>query len=566
MKKLSIAKTLRKLKSCESGAVAPLVGFCAIMLVGAVAVAVDVGRGQVAQSKLQAALDSAGLAAGAVVSQTVDETALKAEARKYLDANFAGYTVDATIDADADGFVLDMSEDEKTITLSARATLPTTFMRIFGHDTMEVAARTEITREMTGLEIALVLDVTGSMCIPDCTKRDVMKEGAKSLVAKMFTEGGDSDDLWIGIVPFSQSVNIGIDEDEDGNLDHTDWLSDYAARMTYDNCVGPSSHANWTHTHVTGEAVPDYCPSSGPNVSTRTKAHTLVNDWMTAPDPVAPKVKFRTAAWNGPMAPWYFNPHAWSGCVEERHATGRDVTDDPPAVEGWKTYFAPDTSDSGGNNWRGPSSSGSALQQESGSYRVSASRSANKGCPPSPIVPLTNDKAKLDAAIDALDVSGYTLLPVGAAWGWRLLSPEWSDGVWGDPTMTANNLPLPYDEPLMDKAVIFLTDGDNWMPPDSTYTAYGRLSDEYLGTNVQAEAETELDARFLEVCQAMKDGTRGIKVYTMSVGTDIGADTRALLKSCASLEAYYCHAPDPEDVVTCFKEFADALSKLRVSK
>src|SRR5687767_6072107 len=123
MKKLCIAKTIRKLMSCESGAVAPLVGFCAIMLVGAVAVAVDVGRGQVAQSKLQAALDSAGLAAGAVVSKTPDETTLKAEARKYLDTNFAGYTVDATIDPDPDGFVLDMSEDEKTITLSARATL-----------------------------------------------------------------------------------------------------------------------------------------------------------------------------------------------------------------------------------------------------------------------------------------------------------------------------------------------------------------------------------------------------------------------------------------------------------
>ena len=78
MKKLCIiGKNMRKLWSCERGAVAPLVGFCAIMLVGAVAVAVDVGRGQVAQSKLQAALDSAGLAAGAVVSQNLEEEDLE---------------------------------------------------------------------------------------------------------------------------------------------------------------------------------------------------------------------------------------------------------------------------------------------------------------------------------------------------------------------------------------------------------------------------------------------------------------------------------------------------------
>ena len=158
------------------------------------------------------------------------------------------------------------------------------------------------------------------------------------------------------------------------------------------------------------------------------------------------------------------------------------------------------------------------------------------------------------------------MLPVGAAWGWRLLSPEWSGGKWEDATMTANNLPLPYDEPLMDKAVIFLTDGDNDMPPagDPTYTAYGRLADGYLGTTNENAAEAELDDRFEQVCQSMED--QGIKVYTMSVGTDVDADTKALLKSCASLEDYYCHAPDPEDVVACFEEFADALSKLRVSK
>jgi Flp pilus assembly protein TadG len=233
MKKLR--NGIKKLWSSDSGAVAPLVGVCAIMLVGAVAVAVDVGRGQVAQSKLQAALDSAGLAAGAVVSQSVDEDALKAEARKYLDANFAGFTSTA-IDADQTASLFLIADNEKTITLTARAKLPTTFMRIFGQDTMHVAARTEITREMTGLEVVLVLDVTGSMCDGACEKRDTMKQGALNLVDKMFTDGADSNDLWIGIVPFSQSVNIGTG--------HSAWLSDYAGRMTYDNCVGPNNHTN----------------------------------------------------------------------------------------------------------------------------------------------------------------------------------------------------------------------------------------------------------------------------------------------------------------------------------
>ena len=268
MKKLGIIRqTIKNLWSCERGAVAPLVGVCAIMMVGAVAVAIDVGRGQVAQSKLQAALDSAGLAAGAVVSQNITEEELKPEAWKYLLENFNGATVDATITVD--DFDLVLSDDDHLVTLEARASLPTTFMRIFGHDIMHVAARTEITREMTGLEVAVVLDVTGSMCDP-CSKRDAMKAGATDLVEIMFGDNATVDDLWIGIVPFSQGVNIGTGR--------TDWLSDWAARSTQDNCIG-WNHANWSHSHTAGEN-PRFCATNNANVSTRTWPLTLVDDWM----------------------------------------------------------------------------------------------------------------------------------------------------------------------------------------------------------------------------------------------------------------------------------------------
>ena len=522
MIKLCIGKFVRKLWSCDSGAVAPLVGVCAIMLVGAVAVAVDVGRGQVAQSKLQAALDSAGLAAGAVVGQTLDEAVLKAEGWKYLNDNFAGQTIDATITYE--DFDLELSEDDRLVTLEARASLPTTFMRIFGHDIMNVAARTEITREMTGLEIVMVLDVTGSMCQPDCAKRDAMRTGAKNLVEKMLGSASENnvDDLWIGIVPFSQGVNIGTAR--------TDWLSDWTTRTAQDNCIG-WTHANWSHTHSAGEN-PRYCPTQGPNVSTRTWPLTMVDDWMFSSN-----------------AGWYFQ-HAWGGCVEARHAGGEDVTDTPPSEAKFPTYFAPDNGS--GNDWR----------SSTGAYQVNSSRSANKGCPPSPVTPMTNDKATLDTAINNLNVSGYTMLPTGAAWGWRMLSPKWQ-GEWGG-DMDANNLPLPYDEPLMDKVIVFMTDGDNDMPPDSTYVAYGRLTDGYLGTTDEAVAEEELDSRFAQICQSMEDA--GIKIYTISVGAGVSQNSKDLLQDCASLEPYYFHAADGQELIEKFNEVADALSKLRVSK
>ena len=91
------AKKISRLWSCQRGAAAPLVGVCALMLVAAVGVAIDVGRGQVALSKLQAALDAAGLAAGAMVGQNLSEDLLQPEAEKYLNANFGGDHIHATI-------------------------------------------------------------------------------------------------------------------------------------------------------------------------------------------------------------------------------------------------------------------------------------------------------------------------------------------------------------------------------------------------------------------------------------------------------------------------------------
>jgi Flp pilus assembly protein TadG len=533
MKLPNIRKNLGQLWSCERGAVAPLVGFCAIMLVGAVAVAVDVGRGQVAQSKLQSALDAAGLAAGAVVSQNPTEEELTPIAEQYLDANFNGQTVDAAIT----DFDLDLTEDDELVTLTARASLPTTFMRIFGHNTMQVAARTEITREMKGLELALVLDVTGSMdddvsATDPTPKIEVLKTSAIGLMETLFGTKTEAEDLWISIVPFSHNVNVGTE--------HTDWLGDWAARTAKDNCIGPTS------------GTPK-CPSSPPpqstaNVSTRTNPVTLVDDWMI-----------------GSPTSWYFKPHAWSGCVFERWDSGDDITDASPETSPFNTFFFPDTPSGGTtgigrNNWR----------SSSGGRSVTSTVSANKDCISSKIVPATNQRATLETAINGLTANGNTLLPLGAVWGWRLLSPNWQNQ-WGG-TMDANGLPLAYEEELMDKYMVFMTDGRNQMPacnnsnPDATYimTAYGTLCQGNLGTTNQSTADAALDTKTAAICAAMKEA--GITIYTIVFGSGSSTGAKTLMKNCASAETYYYYAESAEALDEAFESIGDSLSNLRVSK
>jgi Flp pilus assembly protein TadG len=532
-----LRKQAQRLWACERGAVAPLVGFCAIALIGAVAVAVDIGRGQVAQSKLQASLDAAGLAAGAMVGQNLDESLLKPEAEKYLDANFNG----GTIDAEITDFDLDLSDDETVVTLEATASLPTTFMRIFGKNQMQVAARSEITREMTGLEVALVLDVTGSMDDDvggspyDSTKKiAALRTAGNDLVNILFGSNDEVDDLWVGVVPFSQSVNIGTN--------HADWIENLDNYTDKIYCSGPTSG--------TPACPADSLTISSANVSTRTNPITNVDRYMDAtPDG------------------WYFKDpttgerHGWWGCVLERWTNNRDVTDDTPDVQKWDTYFVSDTSGSGNNNWR-TSTGDYNVNRDHDDDGVNEERSANKGCPEQAITTLTNKKADLLAAINNLVYPrGNTHIPVGAVWGWRLLSPEW-EGLWGG-DMDANDLPLAYDEPLSQKAMILMTDGTNTMS-SSVYTAYGWLTDGHLGTTSSSTAVTNLNTKTTTICNAMK--AKGILIYTIVFGNDSSTTSKNLMKNCASEVDFYFFSPSADSLKTAFKAIGDSLSKLRISK
>lgn len=553
----SAVARLARLWSCERGAVAPLIGFAMIVLVGAVGVAIDIGRGQVAQSKLQSSLDSAGLAAGAMVGQTLDSDDLKPEAEKYLRSNFAGETIDATIT----DFDLQLADDQSVVTLEAKATLPTTFMRVFGQQKIDVAARSEITRETKGLEVAVVLDVTGSMDDPvggtgtgsTDKKITVLRIAAKDLINILFGSNATVDDLWVGVVPFSQSVNVGTE--------HADWMADLDSYLTQNRCVGPSNHTNWTdassHGHTAGEIALDYCPTNGPNVSTRTKPHTLVNAYLYADDPLLPKQDLKASNFNSytglPLVPWYFKPHTWGGCVLERWTNDRDVTDDPPATQKWDTYFVPDT-DGGDNNW----------VRNSGNYSVNVANdvSANRGCPQQPITTLTNVKASLITAVDDLvNPRGNTHINLGAVWGWRLLSPSWRN-LWGG-DMDAHGLPLDYHEQLSQKAMILMTDGTNTMT-DSVYTAYGWLDDSHLGTTSSGTAVTKLNQKTTAVCNAMK--AQGILIYTIVFGNGSSTSAKNLMKACASEEDFYFFSPSQDALKGAFRAIGDSLSKLRVSK
>ena len=176
---------LRKWWMDRTGAVMPVMAVSIIALVGMTGAAVDTGRAQLVQSKLSSALDAAGLAAGSNINtQDVDT-----EVQKYFDANFpADY-----LGAEVTELIADVNEDNTVISLSAEAVVPVRIMQVMGFDTITVRATSEITRQTKGLEVVLVLDVTGSMCSP-CTKIDALKSAAHDLIGILYGEEEDPEE------------------------------------------------------------------------------------------------------------------------------------------------------------------------------------------------------------------------------------------------------------------------------------------------------------------------------------------------------------------------------------
>ena len=244
-----------------------------------------------------------------------------------------------------------------------------------------------------------------------------------------------------------------------------------------------------------------------------------------------------------------WGPTSWGGCVDAR-TSPYDTTEDTPSSQKFKAYYWADNNSY--NNWVKPLGLGyySPLNEDLG---------PNKYCS-KVVTPMTPSRNKILAGINAMDAYGNTHISEGAGWGWRMLSPGWR-GLWGG-DMNADSLPLDYNTPKMNKAVIIMTDGDNTIT-SSVRGAYGYLTDGTLGTTNQTTAETRLDQRLTTICTNMKN--KNIYVYTISFGT-ITTSSQTMLRNCATQADFYFDSPDSATLQTAFHAIADSLSDLRVSK
>lgn len=187
---------LRRFISNRRGAFAMQFALMAIPMIACTGVAIDGGRAFLARFELSSALDAAALALGSTVTDDVDR--LDAIARKFVDINFTG--------AEPGAVALALQPSDELLILQGEVELDTYFMGIVGIPHINVAAEAEVRRGGTNVEVALVLDTTGSM---EGQRMTDLKAAAADLVDIVVTDEQTPYFSKLALISYGDNVRAG---------------------------------------------------------------------------------------------------------------------------------------------------------------------------------------------------------------------------------------------------------------------------------------------------------------------------------------------------------------------
>lgn len=349
----------RRLSDERRGAVVVFVALAMVPLIGFIGIGTDTARAYMVKSRLSTALDAAGLAGGKAFYSTTRD----ADMTMFFNANFPPGYMQATVS----GPTFTVDADNEKILLSASATVPTTFMRLFGFENLTVKASSEITRQAIMLDIVLSIDMSGSMATytGGTTRIAAARTAAVSLVDILFGSDTTKELLKIGLVPWNSKVNVMISGE------------------TYNSAL------------TTTVAVPAFVnPVTG-------VAQSVVYQANNTPVPLL----------NAP-------PADWKGCVYARFIDDADPTNDADTLEGPVTLT--------GADWPAWQPIGIEGEPVGGYAKCTSAVSGSEctACLGHGITPLQNAKQPILNAINALlTPDGNTDIPQGLGWAWRVLTP-----------------------------------------------------------------------------------------------------------------------------------------------
>lgn len=225
---------VRQIFRNRSGSFALQFALMAVPLSVCTGLAIDGGRAFLARYELASALDAATLAAGSTLDEESD---LEEVARLFVEKNFRTEHVgDISLE-----LIPDAAED--ALLLKGSVKINTIFMPLMGQNYIEVAAESEVRRGGNNVEVAMALDVTGSM---SGSRIAGLKEAAKILIDEVVNTVQTPYFSKVSVAPWAANVNIG-----------TNHVTDSALTDLRGALAGPSSisAAAWRNGGTTTKAI-----------------------------------------------------------------------------------------------------------------------------------------------------------------------------------------------------------------------------------------------------------------------------------------------------------------------
>lgn len=536
----------RRLRRDERGAIAVQFALLALPLAVLVFGLVDISRVSLQRRQMQDALDAATLIAArstAVTDADLDSIGDAAFAAEISGLNLGLTGANSTFKAGTNNRVV----------ATASGTLKPIIANLWTNSDITITASSDVVRSVNKLEVALVLDNTGSMDSKlgsGGKKITALITASKSLVATLAAaaqRSSDPDSVKISVVPFSMTVNVG---------------------STYQS-------ASW----ITGTMPTAYGADLFASSQDR---FTLLSNLNLS----------------------------WGGCIESR-PDPYDVTDTAPGSGAtmFVPFFAPDEPDDnsvskgGGkyyrdkrtytngeiqNNWitsdRSSSNSWFTRQNETSKYannstnrgnvisqaKTGTAYGPNAGCGLTSLLRLTNVKTSAGETtvtdkLDKMVANGNTNVAMGLMWGWHTVSPNapFSDG-------------KAYGTDKVSKIIVLLTDGDNVNnevsnPNDSVYSGYGYIWQRRLKNSSGSALDVgstddsrrdAIDSRQTKICANLRDK----KILVYSIGVGVSSHSKSILQSCATTTDMYYDVTDASQLTTVFNAIAGSIQNLRIAK
>jgi len=598
------------------GNVALLFGLSLPVLILMTVGGVDIHRASTVRVNLQDALDAAALAAAR--SPYVDNVDIQRVGMATLKANLKAYPnitlreADTTFVLQDEVVVADSKVDVKT--LVANIFLPP--YGKFMDDYLPVGAHSEVDRSSRNIEVALVLDITGSM---GGTKLSDLKAAAKELVDLVVQPVQTPYYSKIALVPYSMGVNAGSYADAArgsiaGSVNITNAVLNLTgtqktisgATRARPVTITSSNHgfSNGDVVWITGVSGMTQLNNKAFRVADRT------NDTFELQSLNGYNVDGRnwgsyssggrvqkcqdndcsitvTAAGHGLSNNDYVYIEGVNGMTQinnEAFLVG-NVTSNTFTIDPNASALSPYTS--GGRAWCAqPGCTWYAFENMYGdltvhrvstcvtertgaqAYTDAAPSAARVGrnypgssnpCLTDTIVPLSSDRTALKNRIDDFAAAGSTAGQIGIAWGWYMVSPSFN-------TLWPSGAAAPYDTSETLKAVVIMTDGEFNTPYCNGVIA--RDAGSGSGSNASkidcASTNGSPFAQGRELCDGMK--ARNVVVYTVGFQLAEGGEAASLMRYCASSADNFFLPASGGDLSEAFAAIGRDITQLRISR